>query len=239
MFIEALCKKLGYDDIYVCHKVSSAHDADWKYNASGEFVRPITSTIYGVMHGESDKPEDDKKTVLGKISSHHLLGAYALNAGVDILDEADQVNGDVCGAAVAIYSDKGLISKDRLAGYKMDALYLAAAYIVPEARKTGLFDMAVRRVFEFANPGSLTAVLVYPNTDAHCRPADMKADDPLASKPEGTARLTRRLKKMGFSPVPGHKGYLFFDMEYYNHQWARQKTLGSLSRLPRRLKSVA
>lgn len=188
--------------------------------STSEFVRNTHTDIQLVIAESVDEADDDTLVTIGHCSSTLFLGGYALNAGVSIIDEADDVDEDAYQAALAIYKDKGI--QDQLAGYGSSALLLRSLYIQPEYRGHDFGLIAVRRTIEYHDPASLSTVVLYPNPKALVK----NESDPLFKMSEKTAnkKLISHYAKLGFKPFR-KSGFLYLNMEHYDYQWRQHARL--------------
>ena len=95
--LQQLALKLGF------HSICLSYDSEEQCLDPGDeecqtdFVRAVEATVWGVKLDESLTIETKKE--IGRVQGHIMHFASALNAGVDLVLEADAVDGDVCAAS--------------------------------------------------------------------------------------------------------------------------------------------
>lgn len=228
-WVDSLARDLGFDRLVFRHELCDSIAAlnPMQEEPGPEFVRRTKTTILGETYSVDEKgdPEFDEEpmaTELGYVYAWHLLGGYALDAGVDIVEEAEAVSGDAHDAAVILFGEDGnggLIwndeTSDMLGGFKHNALYIHEIFVTPVCRGRNLGAVALRRVIEHHDPAGLATIILYPNAQ-HL----MDLRDPYAKMPERDAqkKLVSYYRRLGFRSYK-RTGFLYLNVEHYDYQW--------------------
>lgn len=152
------------------------------------FIRPIGLELR--RHINSN--ESDEEEIVGHFEGWHLMGDFALNKGIDLLDQAEAISEDLYAAAKAAQGLTRLLPWTSL-----NALYLSSAYLAPDVRGEDLTRQAIEGLITCCDPAHLDFVVTFPKVQ----------------EKSGQAKLEKHLLDLGFKKHPRAKGCLYANVE--------------------------
>lgn len=219
---EDTVRRLGFHEIRLVH---GEQESSLVMDCEGsEFVRSVYTKVFGLKWNETDEGhlEEESRVLIAEVDCWLLLGGYAMNDGIDIVDQADAICQDVYDAAEKAFGSNGLMGDDPILSdcSSYNVLYIDRMFLEPSVRKTGLGDAILRRVIEHHDAASLAAVLMFPKAGGWDKVAD---GDPLFGKggEDGTKRIAAHYKRLGFVRHPKDSKWLYLDMGRYDYDWKR------------------
>jgi len=195
--------KLGLARVYLDYEADTQflepNDADY-YDDLMQFR---SAKVMGVPQGADEDDEEEPAAVeLGSISGYLFLFGGALNAGIDLVREADNWSQDSYGAAEVLrylYEDDDW----RMDSFNHNGLYIHEMFIKPEYRGCRLGEVVLRRFVDRVDPSSLFAIVLCPNSRYFFENKKETASDPLygLDKAPAQAKLEAWYKSLGFKKL--------------------------------------
>jgi GNAT superfamily N-acetyltransferase len=204
---EQVAERFAFDRMVLAH--AGVELPITREDEDGWFVRRVRSQAFGIRYAEDS--DDEQRVLMGSVDAALFLGSLAETCGVDLVWEADAIDGELCSVAELLYADDGLLSSETLIAdtASLDALYIHHVRVEPAFRGARLGELLMNHTIAYHDPTRLAAVLLFVNSQY-----EMPKDDPFAGaeRAKGDRKLAAYYAALGFRPVPGHRGYMFADL---------------------------